>query len=198
MMKKPSPAGGLPLSRLSYLGSLVGRAQRLWILTAAMILAAGLIGITAIQSPWQENRRRLGSQLDEERQRSELLLSLQRQKGSLQKTEEELLLEGGTPALTGKVSRLAAESHLAVESVTPQDDLAVQPYTQFQIEITATARPENLLGFLQSIEGHRPLLTLNEMEIDEPADPKPPSQTEQRRIRMKIGAVGLGRQKKTR
>ena len=207
-MKKPAAAGGLPLSRLSELGSRMGQAQRLWILTVAMILATGFIGMVAIQGPWQENRRQLGSHLEDEKQRSELLLSLQRQKGSLQKAEEELLLEGGAPALTGEVSHLATESHLAIESVAPQDDLVVPPYTQFQIEIVATARLENLLIFLQSIENHRPLLTLNELAIGEPVELGLPLQSEQgvgtplpqppeeQRIRMKIGA--LGRQKKPR
>lgn len=201
-MNKTPAAGGLPLSRLSELGSRMGQTQRLWILTAVMLLATGVVGMITIQGPWQENRRRLGAQMEEEKQRSELLLSLQRQKGSLQKAEEELLMEGGTPALTGEVSRLATESHLAVESVVPQTDLVIPPYMQFQIEIVATARLENLLNFLRSIESHRPLMTLNEMEIGTPVEPGLPfAQTpdnlpppEQQWIRMRIGA--LGRQKK--
>ena len=206
-MKKPAAAAG-GISRLSELGSHMGQAQRLGILTAVMLLATGLIGMVTIQGPWQENRRQLGAQLDEEKQRSELLLSIQRQKGSLQKSEEELLMmDGGTPALTSEVSRLATESHLSVESVAPQSDVVAPPYTQFQIEIVATARLENLLNFLESIENHRPLLVLNEMEVGAPVEPgapfvqtadnaPPPEPPEQQRIRMRIGA--LGRQKKSK
>ncbi len=190
------------MSRLSDLGSRIGRTQWLWILTAAMLLAAGLIGITAIQGPWQANRRKIGLQFDEEKQRSELLLAAQRKRASLQKAEQDLLLEGGAPALTSEVSRLATESRLAIESVTPQPDLSIPPYTQFQIEITAAAGQGELLGFLRAIETHRPLLLLNEMEIGEVPDERPSEiqqlsavvpggeTPEAQRVRMKIGALG--------
>lgn len=191
-MKKTSVAGGLPLARLSHLGSQISRTQRLWILTAAMLLAAAAIGILAILGPWQESRRQTGSQLEQEQRRSKLLVSIQRKRDSLQKTEQELLLEGGTPALTSQVSRLATQSQVAIDSVTPQPDLSVPPYTQFQIEIEATARPDDLLAFLRSMESRRPLLLLNEMEIGEqPSKTLPPAETtETQRIRLKIGAVG--------
>ncbi|MBI3323525.1 MAG: type 4a pilus biogenesis protein PilO [Candidatus Omnitrophica bacterium] len=199
---KKTAGGGLLLSRLSDLGSRMSRTQQLGILTASMLLGTALIGITTIQGPWQESRRETGSQLEEEQRRSELLLAIQRKRDTLQKSEQELLLQGGAPALTGEVSHLAAGSQLSIESVAPQPDLSIQPYTQFQIEIVATARLENLLAFLRSIESHRPLLMLNEMEIGEaaagsPLGVGPPQKTpaggedpQRQYVRMKIGAVG--------
>ena len=200
-MKKPAASGGLSLSRLSDLGSRMGRTQWLWILTASVLLAAALIGMMVIQSPWQDSRRQIGSQLEEEKQRSELLLAIQRKKESLQKAEQDLLLEGGTPALTSEVSRLATESRLAIESVTPQRDFSIPPYTQFQIEIVGAAGQGELLGFLHAIEAHRPLLLLNEMGIGEAPDERsseiqqlptavPEGETAAQRVRMKIGALG--------
>lgn len=196
-MKKSPAAGGLSLSRLSDLGSQMSRILRLWILTASMALGTALIGATAIQGPWQESRRETAAQLEEEQRRSELLLAIERKRVTLQKSEKELLLEGGAPALTSEVSHLAAESQLSIESVVPQPDLSAQPYTQFQIEIVASARLQNLLTFLRSIESHRPLLILNEMEIGEalaggtPPNALPKGEVQDtQRIRMKIGAVG--------
>ena len=168
-MKKPS-AGGPLLSQFSEMGSQVSHAQQLAIFTAAMLLGTAVTGMLLIQFPWQERRRQMGTDLDVEKQRAELLLSIQRQKESMDKEEKEALLEGGTPVLTGTISRLAAEAQLAVESVSPKSDQTISPYTQVQIEVTATARLENLLRFLRSVENHRPLLTLNEIEIgDNPA-----------------------------
>ena len=139
--------GGRPLS----LGPL-NRTQQLWLLTAAMVLAAGLLGMVFVQGPWAQRRQQMGSQLEEEKQRSELLLAINRQSTSLKKSEAELLLEeGGTPVLTSEVSRLASESGLAVESVTPLPELTLAPYTQFEIEMVAMATSENLLHFLRSI-----------------------------------------------
>lgn len=196
-MKKSPAAGGLSLSKLSDLGSQMSRAQRLWILTGSMLLGTALIGATAIQGPWQESRRETAGQLEEEQRRSELLLAIQRKRDTLQKSEKELLLEGGAPVLTSEVSHLATESQLSIESVAPQPDLSAPPYMQFQIEIVATARLQNLLTFLRAIESHRPLLILNEMEIGDALVGGPPSKAlpageaqETQRVRMKISAVG--------
>lgn len=163
-MKKPA-AGSPLLSQLSGMGSRINRTQQLLILTAAALLGTALLGMLLIQSPWQERRRQMVSDLDVEKQRSDLLLSIRRQKESMDKEEQEWLFEGGTSALTGEISRLATEAQLAVESVSPKEEQSVPPYTQIQIEVIATARMENLLGFLRSIESHRPLLALNEVEI---------------------------------
>lgn len=199
-MKKPAGVGSLSLGRLSELGSETSRVQRLWILTGAMLLATAVIGMVAIQAPWQEKRRQMASQLDEEKRRSELLLALQRQRESDQKTEKELLLEGGAPVLTGVVSRLAAESGLAIESVIPYPDLAVPPYTQYQIEILATTHLDNLLRFLRAVESHRPFLLVNEMEIGDPfataspgAAPTATETLEEQRVRIRIAAMGRGK-----
>ncbi|MBI3322825.1 MAG: hypothetical protein HYZ94_04000 [Candidatus Omnitrophica bacterium] len=190
-MKEPGGLSSLPLGgRLSDLSGRMSRSQRFWAMTAALVLGTVFLGMTFIQAPWQEKRREMGSRLEEEKQRSELLLSIQRRRDAVRKNEAEILLEGGGAELTGEISRMASEAHMAVESVLPYPDVEVAPYIQYEIEIVATASPEALLQFLRSIEAHRPLLMLSEMEIGTEAPTATDEILDQQRIRTKIMAMG--------
>lgn len=166
---KPARAPSSPLmGQLGDFGSRISHAQRLMLMTAAVLAVAAGIGIVMIQIPWQESRRQITGLYQENTERAELLTALQMQITQMNRREKDLLLSGGTPVLTSEVTKLAAESKLEIESVSPRDETTLAPYTRFQVEIFGSASPENLLNFLQKLERHRPLLTLDELMIGSP------------------------------
>ena len=204
----PSPApvklGSSPsiLSQISEAKSQISRGQQLLFVTVGVGILTLAIGITMIQLPWQEKRRQLASRYSEEKERSELLVAIQRQKAELQETEEKFLLEGGATGLTGQISQLANQSGLQIDSVTPQPEVVAEPYTRFQIEILATGNLTNALRFLRSAEEHRPLLWVEQIDMGEPLgevssssfsayEEKPAAYqpNDQQQIRFLIGAV---------
>lgn len=156
------------LSQINEAKSQITHTQQLWIITLGLGLLTLGIGIAGIQLPWQEQRQRLAAQYSEERERSELLLSIQRQKVELQNMESKLLLSGGATGLAGQISQLAAQSGLQIESVTPQAEVVAEPYTRFQIEILTTGNLASVLRFLKTAEDHRPLLWVEQLDIGEP------------------------------
>ncbi len=195
-----SAASASILSQISDVRSQITQSQRLLLVTLGMGLATLGIGIAMIQMPWQERRQQLTSHYSEEKERAELLLAIQRQKTETQDMESKFLLEGGATALSSQVSQIAALSGLQIESVTPQPEVPIDPYVRLQIEITATANQTNTLRFLKSIEEHKPLLWVEQMDMGEPPaetslsltaqDEKTPFQMrEQQKIRLLIGAV---------
>lgn len=177
----------------------VSHAQRvLWISVGILALTLG-IGIFAIQIPWQESRKRIAKLQHENTERSQVLLSLQRSHNALKKTEQQFLLEGGSPVLTSQVTRLAAEAGVKIDSVAPRSESPLEPYVKFQVEVSATAESSQLLAFLQKIESHRPLLGVEELEIGQPtpgfrkppAGEAPPEETP--KVRLLIGSYGKGK-----
>ncbi len=199
---KPGTAPSI-LSQINEAKSQITRTQRLMLISAGIVLATAVIGLIGIQMPWQERRQRLAAQYNEEKERSEQLVAIQRQKTELKGMESQLLLEGGVTGLAGQLSRLATQSGLQVESVTPQPEIAADPYTRFQIEITATSNLANILQFLRVIEDHRPLFWIEQMEMGEAATDSsyatsmglleevgPYKPKTRQKVRFLIGAVG--------
>ena len=200
---KSGPSGSI-LSQISEVKSQITQSQRLWLLTLAMGIAVLVIGILTIQGPWQEHRQQLASRYNEENERSELLLAIQRQKTELQGMESKFLLQGGATTLAAQVSQLARQSGLQIESVTPQPEMAIEPYLRFQIEITAISDLTSVLRFVQAVEDQKPLLWVEQMDMGEPPveplsllgipEEKTPFQMrKQQKVRFLIGAVSRQR-----
>ena len=166
---KPARASSSPLmGQMGEFGSRISNTQRFILMTGVILAVTAGIGIFTIQIPWQESRRQITGLYQENTERAELLTALQAQIAQVNRREKDFLLSGGTPVLTGEVTKLAAESKLEIESVNPRDETILAPYTRFQIEISGSASPENLLNFLQKLERHRPLLTLDELVVGSP------------------------------
>ncbi|MBI3312205.1 MAG: hypothetical protein HYZ88_01600 [Candidatus Omnitrophica bacterium] len=153
-------------SQLRDLGVQITSAQKFWLASAGIALGTLFLGNTLIQTPWQERRRQIASRYGEEQQRLELVQALQRQNQSLQQKEKGLLLEGGAPVLTSHISRIAAQSAVEIESVTPQAEASWAPYTKYQIEVIAQAKLKDLTLLLHAIEQHRPVLIVDEVEVE--------------------------------
>lgn len=201
------PSSPSILAQINEAKSQIGRTQQLWLITLGVGILTLAAGITAIQLPWQEKRRQLTSRYSEEKERSELLAAIQRQKAELQGMEEEFLLQGGATGLTAQISDLAVQSSLQIDSVTPQPELMVEPYTRSQIEILATGRLADVLRFLRTLEEHRPLLWVEQMDLGEPpgefasgsetaGEEEPPPEGKQQQVRFLIGAVARQRNSK--
>lgn len=156
-----------PLSSLlSRMGTRVPPAQRTTFMILAVVGIVLFIGMRGIFTPWQNKRRLLTEQLSQEKEKLNLLFSIQAQMEQLKKEEENILLpNGGTPTLTSEATRLASQTGLEIESVVPQPEIAFGPYTRSQIEITATAGFSSLLPFLHAIEKHTPLLKIDSLTI---------------------------------
>ena len=197
-----NPSSSSILSQINEVKSQITRSQKIWLVTLGIGLTTLGIGVMGIQLPWQERRQSLAAQYNEEKERSELLLAIHRQKNELKTMEEKSLMQGGATTLTGQISQMGAQTGLQIESVAPQPELAVDPYTRYQIEIIATSNLANLLRFLRAVEDHRPLLWVEQMEIGEwvadsaPArigptqeDQPQPLQQEKQKVRFLIGAV---------
>ena len=164
--EKALSAGPL-LSQLKEARSQITRTQRALLLGAGVFGLALALGIVMIQLPWQEQRKRLGTQAQEETERAELLLAIQRQRSELSTLERKLLLEGGLTALTGQVSRLAVDAGLRIESVTPEPEAPIEPYFKYQLEVIASCNLFNLLRFIRSLENHEPQFSVDELEVGE-------------------------------
>ncbi len=145
----------------------VARPQKLLILTALVLAGTVLAGFLFIQAPWQQKRRLFLEDLQQEQERSQLLSSIHLQSKQLQRQKERLLLEGGTLVLISEVTRLAAQSKIQIDSVTPQPDMALGPFTQSQILVEARSRLPQLLQFLHEVEQHEPLMKVDRLEIGE-------------------------------
>lgn len=185
-------ASSVLLSQINAAKSQMNRTQQLLLITLGMGLLTLTIGFLMIQVPWQERRRQLTSRTGEEKERSDLLLVIQRQKADLQETEKTFLLKGGATGLAGQISNLAAQSGLQIDSVTPQPEVVVEPYTRFQLEILATGNLANLMRFLRTLEDHRPLLCVEQLDVEEPSQEETvPTAKDQPKIRLLIGAVAL-------
>lgn len=169
----PAPVkGSAPsiLSQINEVKSQINRTQLLWLITFGVVLLTLLIGVALIQLPWQERRRSLAAQYAEEKERSELLLGIKRQKTELQDIESKYLMTGGATGLASQVSNLASQSGLQIDSVTPQPEVSVEPYTRFQIEIIAMGDLATALRFLHTVEEHRPLLWVEQLDMGELPD----------------------------
>ncbi len=164
--EKPVSASPL-LSHLKEARAQITRAQRVLLLGAGVFGLALVVGIVAIQLPWQEQRKRLSAQAQEETERAELLLAIQRQRSELSTLEKKLLLDGGLTALTSQVSRLAVDAGLRIESVTPEPEVLIDPYMKYQLEVIASCNLFNLLRFIHSLEGHEPQFSVDELEVGE-------------------------------
>ena len=194
-----SGASSSILSQISEAKSQINRTQQLLLITLGVGILTLAIGIMMIQMPWQERRQQLASRYSEEKERSELLKVIQRQKTDLQRIEGESLLTGGATGLASLISDLAAQSSLQIDSVIPQPEVLTEPYTRFQIEILATGNLANLMHFLRTLEDHRPLLWVEHLDMGEPPtdsssfaafdDQSVLQQKDQQKIRLLIGAV---------
>ena len=146
---KESPAAGRSLiHQIQDLGSLIAPGQQLWLASAGIALLTLGLGVALSQNPWQEQRQRMASRTSEQQQRLELLQVLETQSRAIRKQEEGILLEGGTPVLTSQLSRLAKETGVEIDSVTPRPETSMPPYTKYQIEVVATANLRKLTDFL--------------------------------------------------
>lgn len=150
--------------------SRITRTQALTFITGAFLLATLLTGLIFIQGPWTGQRQRLSATYSEELQRSELLMQIGSASKQLKALEQDLLIQGDTPALTSQITRLATNYGLDIESVVPRDEVLLDPYRKLQIEVVATASFRNLLLFLDATESHRPLLMVEELEMGQPID----------------------------
>ncbi|MDO8730409.1 MAG: type 4a pilus biogenesis protein PilO [Candidatus Omnitrophota bacterium] len=190
---KPSASSSI-LSQISAAKSQMGRTQQLLLVTLGVGLLTLAIGVLMIQVPWQERRQQLASRTKEENERSELLLVIQRQETELKEIESTFLLKGGATGLASQISDLAAQSGLQIDSVTPQSEVVAEPYTRFQLEILATGNLANLMRFLRTLEDHRPLLWVEQLDVEEPSKTEKISSStaqDQPKIRLLIGAVAL-------
>lgn len=187
---KPGASSSI-LSQINTAKSQINRTQQLLLVTLGMGILTLAIGVLMIQAPWQERRQQLTSRYGEEKDRSELLLAIQRQRADLQETERAFLLKGGATGLAGQISNLAAQSGLQIDSVTPQPEVVAEPYTRFQLEILATGNLANLMRFLRTLEDHRPLLWVEQLDIGEFSTGTFSAFTakDQQKIRLLIGAV---------
>lgn len=183
-----SSASSSILSQISAAQSQISRTQQLLLVTLGVGILTLAIGVVMIQAPWQERRQQLTSRTGEEKERSELLLSIQRQKADLQRIEGTFLLKGGAAGLASQISNLANQSGLQIDSVTPQLEVVVEPYTRFQLEILATGNLANVIRFLRTLEDHRPLLWVEQLDMGEPPA-ETFSQKDHQKIRFLIGAV---------
>ncbi len=194
-----SPAAGIKpgasssiLSQISAAKSQINRTQQLLLVTLGMGILTLAIGVLMIQVPWQERRQQLTSRTGEEKERSELLRVIQRQKTDLQGIERTFLLKGGATGLASQISDLATQSGLQIDSVTPQPEIVTEPYTRFQLEILATGNLANLMRFLRTLEDHRPLLWVEQLDMEEPpTETSSSTAKDQPKIRLLIGAVAL-------
>ena len=190
------------LSQISAVRSQISPTQQLLLVTLGMGILTLAIGVVMIQIPWQERRQQLTSRSSEENERSELLLAIQRQKANLQEIEGAFLLKGGAPSLANQISNLATQSGLQINSVMPRPEVVAEPYTRFQLEILATGNLANLIRFLKTLEDHRPLFWVEQLDMGEPPvetsisfrasafDEKSVFQPkDQQEIRLLIGAV---------
>ena len=188
------------LAQINEAKSQINRTQQLLFVTVGVVILTVGIGVAAIQLPWQEKRQGLASRYSEEKERAELLLSIQKQRADLQDLEGKFLLQGGATGLAGQLSQLAAQSGLQIDSVTPQPEVVAEPYTRFQIEMMTTGNLANVLRFLRAIEEHRPLLWVEQLDMGElPSETVSSYMTEtetttpvvkdQQKVRFQIGAV---------
>ena len=187
------------LSQINAARSQINPAQQFLLVTLGMGILTLTIGVMMIQMPSQERRQQLISRYGEENERSELLLAIQRQKANLQEIEGEFLLKGGAPSLANQISNLATQSGLQINSVMPRPEVVAEPYTRFQLEILATGNLANLIRFLKTLEDHRPLFWVEQLDIGEAPteissfmvfDEKSVFQPkDQQEIRILIGAV---------
>lgn len=180
---KPGVSSSI-LSQISAAKSEINRTQKLLLVTLGMGLLTLAIGVLMIQVPWQERRQQLTSRTGEEQERSDLLRVIQRQRADLQETERTFLLKGGATGLASQISDLATQSGLQIDSVTPHPEVVAEPYIRFQLEILATGNLANLMRFLRTLEDHRPLLWVEQLDVEESAKDQP-------KIRLLIGAVAL-------
>lgn len=186
------------LSQINEAKSQITRTQRLMLITGGVVTVTLVLGVVFIQLPWQEKRRQLSSSYSEEKERAELLQSIQRQRAELQGMEGKFLLEGGATGLASQLSQLAAQAGIQIESVTPQQEVTVEPYTRYQLEIVALSNLANTLRFLRAVEEHRPLLWVEQLDMGEPPEAsvsfssgdKTSLKTDDRqKIRLILGAV---------
>ena len=166
-MKPSEKAPTALLSQINEVRGQITQTQRIWMMNIAVCLVTAVVGVVAIQMPWQEHRQQLAAQYADEKERAELLQAIVGQRTQLQTLEKKFLLEGGATALTGQISRLATEASLQIESVAPQPELALEPYMKYQIEIFASSSLMNVLHFLRSVETHEPLFWVDQLEIGE-------------------------------
>lgn len=183
------------------------QTQALTFITAAFLLGALLVGFVFIQGPWAAKRQVLNTTFTEELQRSELLIQIGSSLKQTKDVEKDLLIQGETPALTSQITRLATNYGLDIESVVPRDEVVLEPYRRFQIQVVATANFRNLLLFLDAVESHRPLLMVDELEVGQPIDEAPaftggrppeegvafpkPEELARQRVRLVIAALAL-------
>lgn len=162
-------------SQLGEIKKRIPAKQLIWLITAATLLCTFSIGMTAIQGPWQAKRRRLDKQIREERQRSDLLSSILQLEKTIQKKSKGIFFSGGTPALTARISRLAMESGVKIDSVLPLPDRSFGRYVNHQIKVVATSSFQNLVSFLHTLEVHKPLFRVDSLDIVQPGPGSPRS-----------------------
>ncbi len=155
-------ATGLPSGMLER----IPRVQRLALLIAIILVGSILGGILVIYTPWQQRRQALENQYSEEIQRANILSTIKGQEEQLaQKEKTFLLAKGETPALTSEVTRLAAITGVAIESVIPQNEVKIGSYIKFQIRVIATASFLDLIKLTYAIEKHQPFLKIDQLEV---------------------------------
>ena len=114
------------LSQISEAKSQINRTQQLMLVTFGVAILTLAAGFFIIQVPWQERRQQLTNLYGEEKERSELLLAIQRQKADLQGLEGKYLLKSGATGLASQISNLAAQCGLQIDSVTPQPEVVAE------------------------------------------------------------------------
>lgn len=169
----------------------ISRKQLFWAITAALLGVTGMVGAFGIYEPWQQERARLGREYKEQSSRSHLYLALGQKDVQLKKQGAAVLLEGGSSVLTREVSGLASQAGLQIESVVPESEESLGPYTRLQIRVVAISRFQDLLAFLRSLERYPSLLKVDRLEVGESETPTAAS--DRHRITLLISAFSRGR-----
>lgn len=163
---KPAPARtGISLAAIQ---SQLSSGQKLLFISIGLLSITILTGIFLIQIPWQEKKERLSKDYTDEQGKTDLLSAIEKLQKNSKTLERKHLYTEGISGLTSQITRIASQSGLRIDSITPQPETPYPPYTRIQVEIIANSPLMNVSQFLSAVEQAEPALSVNWVDLSEP------------------------------
>ncbi|MBI1953787.1 MAG: hypothetical protein HYS41_06670 [Candidatus Omnitrophica bacterium] len=157
---------------VSQLGSLflkIPPQKQVALVSTGIVLSTLALGWFAIQKPYESQKIQGEAQIQLESKRTEVISGSALLSTELKKIRSTLVMEGGTPALTRRVTDLASQAGVEIDSVSPLAEASFGPYTRVQIRVVAASGYAQMMDFLRLLERHEPLLKIDELKVGEPS-----------------------------
>ena len=139
--------------------------DKLVILSAAIIAAVLVIGVTFIYMPFTDKNKSLRAEILKERDKNVLIGKIRALSKYLKVYDKRIVEAGGVSWLLGEVSNMASKEHIEVSSIKPGNPEDYGVYTKLFVIVDIASAYNQLGKFVAAVESSEKFLKVESVNI---------------------------------